>query len=561
MSRYNANTLEKQFKSAAALRIRKQKKGVSEYAKDAKYWDGGQCQWGGGHNLSEDCKKISRNFEKIEDLKNAKKELENCTSAQEFDSTKSRLVRQAGELEKGLQSKTSNTSSIFGVCIIWHDYTNFLDSKLRPLRKEIERLKQEINKSQYKYFQELKVLKLERKQIEDGMKENERKAMTETDPEQKALLLQLIEEDGEKLKQNLKKQKEVPIANLKFESDKYVSDLIEAMKKAIERGNDNNYDSDDDNNIPKDPQKKKKPKSDEGSTQFPNGSAEPESFFEQYKTQIFIGLALALTFYLYSQKETNQLTHEDYKQIKKLQKQVNALVKKIKNDPILKSFVEDCQNNLNELEQQVPNRIKATGDYESCFHRNIQWNKELEEIPYCADCGTTNDNSAKFLKALCRFYYQKVEQWLRSHNLKINKSNLGENNHSLYRQLVSNDFVLVNEIHQTYNQIEKKLNEIAKEKGIENIDNNKPKQREREREREQIQSEISNLENKPNKTAEEKAELEQKRKQLEQLDKNSEPSNSKEPTNWTPWIVGGLVLVGVLGIAAYFYKRKKPKQK
>lgn len=71
----------------------------------------------------------------------------------------------------------------------------------------------------------------------------------------------------------------------------------------------------------------------------------------------------------------------------------------------------------------------------------------------------------------------------------------------------------------------------------------------------------NNLENKPNKTAEEKAELEQKRKQLEQLDKNSEPSNSKEPTNWTPWIVGGLALVGVLIISLTVWKFKKKKVK
>jgi len=76
-----------------------------------------------------------------------------------------------------------------------------------------------------------------------------------------------------------------------------------------------------------------------------------------------------------------------------------------------------------------------------------------------------------------------------------------------------------------------------------------------------FQKNDNNLENKPNKTAEEKAELDQKRKQLEQLDKNSEPSNSKEPTNWTPWIVGGLALVGVLIISLTVWKFKKKKVK
>ena len=38
---------------------------------------------------------------------------------------------------------------------------------------------------------------------------------------------------------NLKKQKEIPTSNLKFEPDKYVNDLVNAMKEAIERKGNN----------------------------------------------------------------------------------------------------------------------------------------------------------------------------------------------------------------------------------------------------------------------------------------------------------------------------------
>ncbi|CAG8696104.1 185_t:CDS:1, partial [Ambispora gerdemannii] len=138
--------------------------------------------------------------------------------------------------ESGLQIRTGAASSMFGICIIWGEYDDFLDSKLRPLRSEVKRLKEGVSKEQYKYYEEIKLLKLEQKQIEARMKENKRKAQSEKDPAKKALLLQLIEDDGKKLEENLKKQKAIPTANLKFDPDKYVEDLIEGLKKAIEKG-------------------------------------------------------------------------------------------------------------------------------------------------------------------------------------------------------------------------------------------------------------------------------------------------------------------------------------
>src|SRR5436309_6026420 len=66
------------------------------------------------------------------------------------------------------------------------------------------------------------------------MEENKRKAMKETDPAKKAALIQAIEEDGLLLQQKYKKKQEL---SNKFNIDpkKKVDDLIEAMKKAIEK--------------------------------------------------------------------------------------------------------------------------------------------------------------------------------------------------------------------------------------------------------------------------------------------------------------------------------------
>lgn len=238
MTKYDAKTLEREFKGAASLRISRKKRGKKEYAGDATYWEGGHCNWGGSHNLAEDCQTIAQGFSKIDDLKNVESELNQCTSEQEFNSAKSRFIRQAEELENSLQTKTGPASSMFGICIIWEEYNNFLESKLRPLRSRIEKLKKDLGSQQYKHIEELKALKLEQRQIEARMKENKQKAASEKDPAKKALLLQLIENDGEKLKENLEKQKAIPTANLRFEPDKYVNDLIESMKNALKNDGD-----------------------------------------------------------------------------------------------------------------------------------------------------------------------------------------------------------------------------------------------------------------------------------------------------------------------------------
>jgi len=145
------------------------------------------------------------------------------------------------------------------------------------------------------------------------MKENKRKAQSEKDPDKKALLLQMIEDDGKLLEDNLKKQKAIPASNLNFDPDKYVSDLIEGMKEAIEKGGrggsgggggdgrnrnkkeEDEEDEDDDGNGA-------------GSSGSGSGSGRKEDKKEnplqnQQQLIIFGGITLLVIFYLYSQKE------------------------------------------------------------------------------------------------------------------------------------------------------------------------------------------------------------------------------------------------------------------
>jgi len=267
---YSAEELEAELKNAALTRIARKSRGNKDFKKDSGYWTGGACDWGGSHNLKEDCQRLIRNFNKLDGLKNVEQELRKCTSEQEFNSVKSRSIRQAEELERGLQEKlnsSGNANSVFGICIIWDDYKDLTNNRISLLQSEIRRLKDQISQERYKYYEDLRLLKLEQKKIEDRMKENKRKAQSEKDPGKKTLLLQMIEDDGNKLKENLEKQKEIPTSNLRFDSDRYVSDFIESMKKSAgnrtEKNNGSNSpdnsDSDDNFSTSKESNNKGKP--------------------------------------------------------------------------------------------------------------------------------------------------------------------------------------------------------------------------------------------------------------------------------------------------------------
>ncbi len=82
MTKYSATELEKAFMKVARIRYGK------KYANDAGYWTGGRCEWGGSHNLSEDCQTFASGFNKIISLRDIKEELKKCTSKSEYDAKK-----------------------------------------------------------------------------------------------------------------------------------------------------------------------------------------------------------------------------------------------------------------------------------------------------------------------------------------------------------------------------------------------------------------------------------------------------------------------------------------
>ena len=317
MAIYTTEELVRSFQKVARIR-----KGNKNFANDAGYWDGGRCEWGGSHNLKEDCETIANSFNKINSLKEIKEELQKCTSKNEYDIKKSNYIRKCDEILSGLQMKTGSASSMFWICIIWNhkDTNKTVESKVKVAREELQKLKTNLEKEDYKWVQEIKELNLEINKINQRMEENKRKAMKETDPVKKAALIQAIEEDGIILQQKYKKRKELG-SKLIFNPDKYVSDLVEAMKKAIKRSRNKNKTpgSGGGNNNPTDPNASDSDdeSSDDEDNNGNNGGErkkkDKSNFFQKNKQLILIGgIASLVIFYLYSQKNEPQRQEENY---------------------------------------------------------------------------------------------------------------------------------------------------------------------------------------------------------------------------------------------------------
>jgi len=237
MTRYSAEELERIFRDAGRIR-----KGKEEFKDDAGYWDGGACNWGGTHNLKEDCQTLATSFNKMESLREIKEQLKACTSNQEYEAKKSNYIRKCEEVLQGLQVQTSSSSSMFGICIIWADQaTNKgVISKLNICQESLIKLKSDLQRENYKWVQELNQLKFEERQITQRMESNKRKAMSkDISPSEKVAILQAIEEDGRILKKNYEKQKEIS-NKFNFDPNKKVNDLIEKMKRVIEKRNRSN---------------------------------------------------------------------------------------------------------------------------------------------------------------------------------------------------------------------------------------------------------------------------------------------------------------------------------
>ena len=160
---------------------------------------------------------------------------------------------------------------------------------MNTFSNKLQRQLREVQNLDPKHQKDLLKLETEAKQAENEYKENKAKADQETDPDKKAQFMYLANRAAKKAEDIKRRVKANPLADLSRFSN---LDDLEILLGG---------------NIPKNPPTSRpKPNSSGsgGSTSTPNPLEDPKDFFEQYKTQIFIGLALlGIIFYLYTQKE------------------------------------------------------------------------------------------------------------------------------------------------------------------------------------------------------------------------------------------------------------------
>jgi hypothetical protein len=158
---------------------------------------------------------------------------------------------------------------------------------LNTFSNKLQRQLREVQNLDPKHQKDLLKLETEAKQAENEYKENKAKADQETDPDKKAQFMYLANKAAKKAEDIKRRVKANPLADLSRFSN---LDDLEILLGG---------------NVPKNPPKPKtKPDGSSGSTPTPNPLEDPKDFFEQYKTQIFISLALlGIIFYLYTQKE------------------------------------------------------------------------------------------------------------------------------------------------------------------------------------------------------------------------------------------------------------------
>jgi len=232
MKGYTAEDLKKHFERCGRIRI-----GKNEFTNDAGYWTGGTCNWGANHNLLEDSRTIANSFAKIDDLAKITEVLKNCHSNQEYEAKKANFIQKCDESINGLRPRCGPSSSMFGICIIWADQAMSpeVEKEIEKCKREVEKIKNAVAKASYKWVEELNRIQLEIDQIKKKMEETKRKAMNEKDPKKRAALLLEIEEDGKLLQQKYREHQEHSNKFGHIDPSKYVSGLVEAMKRAIEK--------------------------------------------------------------------------------------------------------------------------------------------------------------------------------------------------------------------------------------------------------------------------------------------------------------------------------------
>lgn len=275
---------------------------------DAGYWQGGRCNWGGSHNLSEDSQALAKFANSVANISNEKQNLTLAINEQEFNNKKQQLVNRLQDCINKCQ--TSDSYSVASICCIWNDFFgSFLKPWLDGLRQKFQADLNQLQGIEPKHQKEVLQLEAEIRGAEAKYNEAMANAAKETDPAKKAQFIAIAQGAERTIKQAKQKLIRNPLSKYVEYSRlmDYVSDLERMFK----------------GNVPNKPPTVPKTNPNSGGSgsgsgtggNNPDGGQTPwtpwggssnsnnQRTDGQQQLIIFAGLALLIIFYLYSQKE------------------------------------------------------------------------------------------------------------------------------------------------------------------------------------------------------------------------------------------------------------------
>lgn len=180
---------------------------------DATYWTEGRCNWGGNHNLDEDCQELANWANNIVSTQYDAQELTLAINEQEFNQKKQALINKYQDCINKCQ--ISNTYSIGNICCIWNDYFGsfvvpFTGELKQDLQSKLNQL-QAINPTHQKEILEIEALL---KEAETKYNDAMTKAAAETDPTKKAQFIATAQAAERTIKQAKTRLANNPLSKL-----------------------------------------------------------------------------------------------------------------------------------------------------------------------------------------------------------------------------------------------------------------------------------------------------------------------------------------------------------
>ena len=284
----NATDLKNRFFAETEER----RKAGDKTSGDAGYWTGGQCEWGGSHNLQEDCESLAQFFNNANSIADDVGEIKLSANEQIFNQRKQVLVNKVKDLLD--KCKTSDSYSVASVCCIWNDYFgSFLKPFLETFSTKLSIQLTSIEKLEPRQQKELLQLEQEARELQSSYEDNVKKADDpNTSPEDKTKFLLLASQISEKAKRLKQRISQNPLADLSRFSN--LDELKTLLQGKVPR---------------KSSSSKKESKKDESNADesLSNNKKENKDFFEQHKTEIFVFASLLLVLLVtYSQEDEDQ---------------------------------------------------------------------------------------------------------------------------------------------------------------------------------------------------------------------------------------------------------------